>query len=131
MDELEKRMERLEQESDILKMKADMLQQRISEIDIEKEARQLWTEAVKTASIDRANKLVDSFLERFKKLNTIEVEHEDIDSGKDNTNNIGNLLETFREWQRTWDLLEPSETKRKYADDFINELSAKYTVIKK
>jgi hypothetical protein len=67
MDELEKRMSKLEQESNLLKLKADTLQQRISEIDIDKEARQLWIEAVKVASVDRANVLVDKFLEKFKK----------------------------------------------------------------
>ncbi len=131
MDELEKRMSKLEEESNMLKLKADTLQQRISEIDIDKEARKLWVKVAKNSNEAQANRVVDSFLARFKKLNTIGVEHEDIDSGKDNTINIGNLLETFRKWQRTWDLLEPSEAKRKSADDFIHELSAKYTVIKK
>jgi hypothetical protein len=138
IDELEKRMSKLEEESNMLKLKADTLQQRISEIDIDKEARQLWVRLVVDMKLDpnNADDIVDDFFYRFKNenikpLNTIEVEHEDIDSGKDNTNNIGNLLETFRKWQRTWGLLEPSEAKRKSADDFINELSKKYTVIKK
>ncbi len=67
IDELEKRMSKLEEESNMLKLKADTLQQRISEIDIDKEARQIWARIAEISTIQNANIVADSFLAKFKK----------------------------------------------------------------